>query len=393
MNFYDEENYLKVCESLNRWFQRQNYKGIDPFLLDQMIFKSGSNFVKKIRFLLKPLHPFIPRRLFSISRPIIIPKALGLIIDGNSSLYSIRPQEKYLKENYKLMNMLLENRSPNFKYVCWGWPFEWGGKIRYPRNFPLVCVTTPIGHALLNFYEITRDKYILGIVEEIAKFLLLENGYERYRDTLCFYYSQFDKLLILNANAMAGSFLLKLSAINKNEDYRKIGTTAVRFNVKEQNDDGSWYYASEKSHLKGFMIDNRHTGFILEALFVSNRILKKKTIQESIDHGWDFYKRHLFESEVPKWSVDKTYPCDIHDVAQSIITTVELGYLDFAQEVIEFALEKFFNGQDEFYYKLFKNGKVNKTVFFRWNQAWMFRALTLFLEKKNEESNINLSSA
>ena len=381
MNFYDKGKYLRVCESLNRWFQRQNYKGIDPFLLDEVFFRSGTNFVKQIRFLLKPFHPFIPRRFFSFSRPIIIPKALGLIIRGNSSLYSIQLQKKYWSENYKLMNILLENRNQNFEHVCWGWPFEWGGEIRYPPNFPLVCVTTPIGHALLDFYEITQDKYVIGIVEEVAKFLLFENGYEKYEDSICFYYSQFDKLLILNANAMAGSFLLRLSGINGNDEYRKLGIMAVRFNMKEQNSDGSWYYASEKSRSKNFRIDNRHTGFILEALSISNRILKEQTIQESISRGWRFYKRHLFQGIVPKWSVDKTYPCDIHDVAQSIITAVELEYLDFAQEIIEFALEKFFNGQDEFYYKLFKNGKINKTVFFRWNQSWMFRALTLFLEK------------
>jgi hypothetical protein len=69
---------------------------------------------------------------------------------------------------------------------------------------------------------------------------------------------------------------------------------------------------------------------------------------------------------------------DIHDVAQAIITPVQLGALDVAAGVVEFALNRMFDGRNAFYYKLFEDGRVNQTIFLRWGQAWMYKALSMF---------------
>jgi hypothetical protein len=53
-----------------------------------------------------------------------------------------------------------------------------------------------------------------------------------------------------------------------------------------------------------------------------------------------------------------------------------------AEKIINFAINKMSNKRDEFHYKYFENGRRNQTVFFRWGQAWMFKAVSLFLERK-----------
>jgi len=57
-----------------------------------------------------------------------------------------------------------------------------------------------------------------------------------------------------------------------------------------------------------------------------------------------------------------------------------------AEQIIDFAIKKMSNKRDEFYYKYFGNGRTNQTVFFRWGQAWVFKALSLFLEKRADKA-------
>lgn len=386
MNDLKGNKYYAVCERMFDWFKRNNYRGIDPYLVDQKFSRYMRKFptITKVRSLLKPLHSFIPRQLFKSFNPIVIPGALGMIISGNNVLYKFKKKEKYLMENYKLIKLLKEYRYKNSQYLCWGWPFEWGGVYRYPPNYPSACVTSPIGLVLLDLYEINHNGNLLNLAENIAQFLIKENGYENFGDSICFYYTALDKFLIPNANALAGVFLLKLGKLVGNKIYYELGTKAVKFVVEEQNKDGSWYYSSKVRTYKNFSIDNRHTNTLLRALKISNDILKDKDIGIALKKGYAFHKEKLFEGIIPRHDLSsKAYPCDIHDVALSIATAVEFGEYEFAEELIDFAISKFFNGKDEFYFKLFRHNKINKTVFIRWNQSRMYEALALFLERTN----------
>ena len=64
-------------------------------------------------------------------------------------------------ENNKLLELLNDLRSPGYNYLSWGHPFEWGQSPRYPKDTPFVCVTCPITHGLLNFYEISNNEKAL----------------------------------------------------------------------------------------------------------------------------------------------------------------------------------------------------------------------------------------
>ena len=376
---------LELCESLRIWFQERNYRGIDPFLLDERFFGKGF-FRRGFRKWLKPLHAHVPSWAFGSLSPLVIPKALGLLISGNAFLYRIEPKRDYLQENRKLIDLLRAARSPLARHFAWGWPFAWGQDPRYARNFPLVCVTAPIGLFLLDHVEASGDPTPLEIAREIAAFLLEENGFKEVGQTLCFYYSRADRFLVHNANLFAAAFFARLFSHTKEEKFLEIARRALHFSLDRQREEGSWPYGERLPGGRGETVDHRHTSFVLEALFSIQKVLQDDRAGEAMEKGWRYYRENFFEGPVPKWSPPITYPCDIHDVAQAIVTVSRYGEILFAQEIVQFALHRFFDGKDQFYYKLFADGTVNRTVFFRWNQAWMFKALSFFASEKEGSS-------
>lgn len=377
---------LSICENLRRWFQKNDYKGIDPYQLDEKVFSysKGLPILKYIRKALKPFHSLIPRAIFARLGPIYLPKALGLIIGGNCSLYRMRAKREYIDENYQLLGILKRIKNQGFKHTCWGWPFEWGQDPRYPKDLPLPCVTSPVGHVLLDFYNVTRDDKVLGVAEDVARFLIEENGFKEFEDSLCLFYSCMDSNLVYNGNLISSAFLLRLNQINSSEAQLDFAQRALRFVLHGQNSDGSWNYSHQKRRIG--VIDNRHSGFVLESLSQINRILKDERVELALEKGWKYYRENFFEGSLPKCSPSQVFPVDIHDVAQAIITCTEMQDWSRAEGVTDFAINKMSNERDEFHYKYFENGKTNQTVFFRWGQAWMFKALSLFLEKKADKA-------
>ena len=60
-----------------------------------------------------------------------------------------------------------------------------------------------------------------------------------------------------------------------------------------------------------------------------------------------------------------------------------------AKSVLDFAIDKMSNGSNQFYYKYFENGRVNKSVFIRWGQAWMYNAICKYIYS-NEKNTVQL---
>lgn len=378
------ERSAMICADMREWFRKQNYAGIDPYLLDERVFAARrypiiGPALGLIRRVLKPFHPWIPKQVFSTLSPVVIPKAVGLILSGNSFVYQLAPQPDILNENHDLLDWLLAHRSPGFSHLCWGQPFAWGSNPRYLPNTPAVCATSPIAHGILDHYQVSNDEKALEMLQAVADYLMFENGHEDMGTSLCVHYGPTNRDLAYNSNAMAASFLARLSRITGNRDQSAFASKALRFVVEEQNKDGSWYYTSDRGGRQAVpTIDNRHTGFVLEHLQIAGELLSNEEAIRAVQRGWAYYEQLLFDGPTPKWAPDQSYPVDIHDVAQAVLTPIQLGRLEFAANVVQFALNSLFNGRDQFYYKLFADGRVNQTVFVRWGQAWMYKALAAF---------------
>jgi len=382
------ERCFQICNQMRPWFKEQNYAGTDPYLLDEKFFFRSrrlpvvGSLVTALRLMLKPLHPYIPKRVFTSQSPVVSAKTLGLILSGNANLYRIDTNMEYLRESASLLELLKKERSQGFQHLCWGHPFSWGSTVKYPPHMPVISVASFIAHGIMDFYEVSQDEGLLPVLNDVAQYFMDENGYDDFKDALCLHYSPIDIDLIHNGNILGGSFLMRLAHCIHDEKMESFGSKIVNFTLQGQNSDGSWYYSDARGTNKlDTIIDNRHLGFILEYLHIIAELLRSENVYQAIDRGWEYYKNVLLDGTVPKWSPHNTYPVDIHDVAQSIITTIELGKLDIGAEIVEFAFSKFFDGHNQFYYKLFTSGRVNKTVFTRWGQAWMFKALSVFSER------------
>ena len=78
--------------------------------------------------------------------------------------------------------------------------------------------------------------------------------------------------------------------------------------------------------------------------------------------GFGFYREHFFTARgVPKYFHDRTYPIDIHCVAQSLITLAAFRGLDpgaepLAQSVLAWAMEHMWDERGFFYYRVLRFG-------------------------------------
>lgn len=366
------EDLFEYVTRMHDWFVSQNYKGIDPYQVDEKAFAILKNFplFPTIRRVLKPFHSKIPSSAFSKFPPIYHPKAIGLIIAGNSYLYRMTGDNSLLTENNQLLQILASLKNPKFGNACWGHPFEWGQNPRYPFNTPLVCVQTPVIQSLLDYYDVSKNEDALNLAKSAVQWIVDDVEKDDFGESMSLHNSPLTTDHVHNSNIMAAALFYRFNNICENHLLTKNADKLIRFTIKSQNPDGSWNYSDSSP-----TIDNRHTGFVLSALSKICQYNPDAEIKKSLDLGSEYYYNHLFEDGIPKWSPDQAYPVDIHDVAQAIITSIDLRNYPLADGIIEFAVENMSNGKDCFYYKLFENGDVNKAIFIRWSQSWMYYAL------------------
>jgi hypothetical protein len=175
-----------------------------------------------------------------------------------------------------------------------------------------------------------------------------------------------------------------LCRVSRHTGERKFLDAALRvarYSAAKQHADGSWNYGEAPSQR---WIDNFHTGYNLCALRSISRYGDTAEFDSCIRKGFDFYRAQFFRADgAVKYFHNRTYPIDIHAVAQSIITLVELQDLDpgnipLARSVLRWALDRMWDDQGFFYYRVLRFCTI-RTPYMRWSQAWMFLAMsTLF---------------
>jgi len=106
--------------------------------------------------------------------------------------------------------------------------------------------------------------------------------------------------------------------------------------------------------------------------------------ESNIRRGLEFYRAHFFrEDDAPKYFHNRTYPVDIHSVAQSIITLLALKDLDpsnlvLARSVFQWAMNHMWDERGFFYYRVLRFWTI-RTPYMRWAQAWMLLAMSMLL--------------
>ena len=74
----------------------------------------------------------------------------------------------------------------------------------------------------------------------------------------------------------------------------------------------------------------------------------------------------------------KTYPINIHSVASMIIFLSRYDQKSRCQPIIEWVFDHLHNEKRKVFYFERKKYYTNKNVYHRWNQSWMYLALSYY---------------
>ncbi|AUP79379.1 glycoside hydrolase family protein [Flavivirga eckloniae] len=383
-----DKSFLK----LKIYCEESNFKGWDPYdglnsWLIQKTFFGKSRFFRLAWIQFFKRSPLNFRKLLGIEKA-YNPKGLGLFLIGYCNLYKIKKSPEYLEKINFLTSKILELKTKGYSGACWGYNFDWQARAFFqPKYTPTVVATSFIVEALLEAYQITKEKVLLDTAISSTEFILndLNKSFDADKDyTLS--YSPLDNTQVYNAGLLGAKLLCFVYKYNGNKLLLNEAKKIVSYVCKRQQENGAWSYGTLPFHA---WIDNFHTGYNLECINTYQQTSKDYSFKNYIDKGLKYYLETFFTSDgVSKYYNDKTYPIDIHAPAQFIVTLKKLNILSkektMADKVLDWTVENMQSSKGYFYYQKRKTA-TSKIPYIRWAQSWMFYAFSYyFLEFKKE---------
>jgi glycosyltransferase involved in cell wall biosynthesis len=296
-----------------------------------------------------------------------------------------------------MIDRLIALRSREDRYSCWGYSFPWQTRtIVVPRGAPNLVCTSFVANALLDAYEQHGESRCLLMAASAAKYIRKELYWTAGSAAAFSYPLPASRVRIHNANFLGAALLCRVHTHTRDRQLLGPALHVARYSASRQHADGSWDYGEEPTQR---WIDNFHTGYNLCALHAIGRSLETTEFEASVTRGLAFYRDHFFrEDGAPRYFHDRTYPLDIHCVAQSIITLVALKDLDpdnvrLAHALFRWAIDNMWDDRGFFYYRVHRFGTI-RTSYMRWSQAWMLLALaTLMADEPAAASHHQLACA
>ena len=282
-----------------------------------------------------------------------------------------------------LLNRLIDLRSPNSPYYCWGYNFDWQSRGFFlPKFTPNIICTTFAGNTLIDAYNKFADGKYLDMAISAGDFLLNGLNITKADNEICFSYTPIDCGQVHNANLLGAAFLSRLYSITQEKKFLEPALSAVQFTIRRQHAEGSWPYGEDKTQK---WIDNFHTGYNLVALKRFAEYTGNLEVMDNIRKGFQFYRENFFTDDgIPKYYHNQTFPIDIHSIAYSIVTLVEFkafdsGNIELANRIFLRSVKEMQGSNGHFYYQK-KRFYKNKISYMRWSQAWMLYALAVLAE-------------
>ncbi len=281
-----------------------------------------------------------------------------------------------------LLERLIALRAQDNPYWCWGYSFPWQTRTMIvPSAAPNLVCTTFAANALLDVYEDCRDSECLKMAVSAAEYLTEELYWSEGSAAGFGYPLRSLRNQVHNANFLAAALLARVYRHTGERKFLDPALSAARCSASKQHADGSWQYGESAS--QGW-IDNFHTGYNLCALQRIARDAATAEFDPCIRRGYTFYRAHFFRGDgAVRYFHNRTYPIDIHCVAQAIITLLAFHNLDpdnfaTASSVFQWTMKHLWDDEGFFYYRALRLCTI-RTSYMRWSQAWMALAIASLL--------------
>ena len=382
-------------DQLMLYCREENFKGYDPYdgltsrTLQSIPFLYRNRLVRLAWIQIFKRSPVNLRKLFGVKKE-YNPKAIGLFLSGYCKLYRQQPLQEYMDKINYFAELTSELASTQWSGTSWGYNFDWQARAFFqPKYTPTVVASTFIANALLDVYEITNNEQLLTTARSTCNFILkdLNRTYDDNGD-FSFSYSPLDKTVVFNASLLGSRLLSRVYSFTGEKELLDEAKKSVSFCCRHQKSDGSWSYGTLPFHQ---WIDNFHTGYNLECISDFIKYSGDHTYQRELSSGFDYYINNFFtEKGIPKYYNNSVYPIDIHAPAQMVITLIKMGkyneHKHLMDKVLLWTIENMQSAKGYFYYQVNKYFS-SKIPYMRWAQAWMFYALSTYLNyEKNEQS-------
>ena len=265
------------------------------------------------------LAPILTRRLLGL-QPIIMSDALGFYVQALCDAYSYDRDEQHLRTARHLLHEILQLTigSPDLPAIgnTYDYPIC---DVVIPANTPCVYGTMQCGFAYLQFWQLTKDPDALSTLLAIRNSLQRLFRFASHRDNaVSISYTAIDNHTILNVSAITASYLFHLNEIEPDQEAYSLAHSLLRFVIYQQHENGSWPYS-----LSNPLVDNHHTGMLLQALAISLPRLDDDRTRarcwQALAKGVSYYLDHLYTKRgFPKISTHSTYPLDIGSVFEAV---------------------------------------------------------------------------
>ena len=384
---------------LKEYCENEGFKGWDPYDgLNSKVFQALP-FLKKSAICRLVVIQGFKRCPVNLRRLALVPKeynakGIGLFLSGYCNLYNAVKANPKLAESLgspdslksrinELAELLISLQSKGYSGACWGYNFDWQARrlFLFPKFTPTVVASNFCATALMEAYEITREKRFLEIALSAAHFVINDLHRTEYKDGFLFSYSPLQgNDTVFNASLLGSRLLSFCYKYTGNEEYCELAEQSIKACCSGQKPNGAWVYGMLPVQS---WVDSFHTGYNLDALIAYQELTGDNKYRKYIEKGFEYYIQNFFEANgMPKYYDNRTYHIDIHCSGQLLVTLARLHKIEEYKEIVEKVIDwTICNMQDRkgyFYYQL-KPGISSKISYMRWSNAFIFNAMSHYL--------------
>ncbi len=392
MNFLKNKRFISSFNHLKLYCESENFKGWDPYDgLNSRVFKVLH--LDKIMFFrlawiqLFKRNPINLRNIFMVAKG-YNPKGLGLFLTSYCNLYKIEQKKEYLDHIVFLADKVIELKTNGYSGACWGYDFDWQSRAFFlKKGTPTIVATSFVSSALLDAYDVTKNKKYLDVAISSAKFFLNDLNRTQKDEGFIFSYSPYDNTCVYNASLLGSKILSRIYSYTNDAALLDAAKESVVACSNAQREDGAWIYG--ELGIQDW-VDSFHTGYNIECINEYKKYSGDSSFDDVINKGLKYYIDNFFlEDGTPKYYDTKTYPIDIHAPAQFIVTLSKLDLIDEHRELVDrvlsWTIENMQDKEKGFFYYQIKENISSKIPYMRWAQAWMFYAFSFYSIRVNHD--------